>query len=58
MMTDEERIQRARYRFSGYTIPLIKLDEGDPAYLLAPPQPPEEQAPELWKIQETDRSRK
>ena len=35
---DDER-ERNRYRFSGYTLPMITLDETGPSYVVLPPHP-------------------
>jgi len=46
-MTPEE--QNNQYRFSGYQLPLIQLDETGPAYVVLPPHPYYRHQPLYWQ---------
>ena len=46
-MTPEEQ-DATQYRFSGYQLPLIQLDEIGPAYVVLPPHPYFRNQPTYW----------
>jgi len=48
-MTDQEQIEADQYRFAGYTLDLIILDETGPAYAVARPHPYYYNQPAYWQ---------
>lgn len=47
-MTEEEKIEYDKYRFSGYEPPLIKIDETGPSVWLSLPHPYYRNQPQYW----------
>ena len=45
----EEELQNARYRFSGYVLPKLQLDETGASYPIVSPHPYFYNQPEYWQ---------
>lgn len=48
MNEQEKQIEKDKYRFSGYQLPKICLDETGPAYIQLPPHPYFSKTQPLW----------
>ena len=48
-MTDQEQREADQYRFSGYTLDLITMDETGPSYAVARPHPYYYNQPAYWQ---------